>query len=121
MIYLEQGPFDPGGNTLIDLTAELASGVNVDPSYNDWEGMLIYVDPSNTSPISLAGSSNTAYTGTIYAPSSECTLNGTGDSIGFLSSQIICDKIKITGTAAVTIDHNESEAYHLPPAIDLAR
>lgn len=121
MIYLEQGPFDPGGNTLLDISAELASDVNVDPSFNDWEGMLIYMDPSNTSATSISGTTNTQYTGTIYAPSSECTLNGTGDSIGFLSSQIICDKVKVTGTAAVTIDHNEDEVYHLPPAIDLAR
>jgi hypothetical protein len=121
MIYLEQGPFDPGGNTLVDLTAELASDMNVDPSYNDWEGMLIYVDSNNTSATSLSGTSNTQYTGTIYAPSSECTLNGTGDSIGYLSSQIICDKVKVTGTALVSIDHNESEIYHLPPAIDLVK
>lgn len=121
MLYLEQGPFDPGGNALINLTAEAASDTLVDPSHNDWEGMLLYIDPSNTSATSLAGTSFTSYTGTIYAPSSDCTINGTGDNIGFLSSQVICNSIKITGTAAVTIDHDEGEIYHLPPAIDLSR
>jgi hypothetical protein len=121
IIYLEQGPFDPGGSVLLNLSAELTSDTLVDPDYNDWEGLLLYLDPSNTSATSISGTSATSYTGTIYAPSSECTLNGTGDNIGFLSSQIICSSIKITGTAALTIDHNESEIYNLPPAIDLSR
>jgi hypothetical protein len=121
ILYFEQGPFDPGGNVLINLSAELTSDTLVDPEYNDWEGMLIYMNPDNTSATSISGTSATSYTGTIYAPSSDCTLNGTGDNIGFLSSQIICKSIKITGTAALTIDHNESEIYNLPPAIDLSR
>ncbi len=120
MIYLQQGDFDLGGNTFVDLWAEQADDVLVDASRNDWKGMLIYQDPSNTSSVQITGTSDSTYKGTIFAPSAECTINGTGDNIG-LSSQMICDKVKITGTAAVTINYDEDENYYLPPAIDLVR
>ena len=120
MIYLEAGPLDLGGNTLVALTAEDTKEVLVDPSYNDWYGMLVYVDPSNGSPTTLTGTSGTDYHGTVYAPNSDCTINGTGDSIG-VNAQLICYTVKITGTAAVSIDYNEDENYYLPPAIDLAK
>jgi hypothetical protein len=84
-------------------------------------GMLVYVDPSNTNDVKLTGNTGTTYTGTIYAVNSDCTVNGTGDNIGLLSTQIICNTIKITGTAQVNIDYNQDKAYSLPPAIDLAK
>lgn len=120
MIYLQQGGLDFGGNTLVDLRAEQNTDVLIDPSWNDWKGMLVYQAPSNTSPVEITGTSNSTYLGTIFAPSAECQINGTGDSIG-LNSQVICDKVKITGTAAVTINYVEDENYYLPPAIDLVR
>lgn len=121
MIYLQDGGFDLGGNSLVALTAEDDSGVLVDPSDNDWRGMLVYVDPNNSNPVTLTGNTGTSYTGTVFAASSDCTINGTGDNIGLLSSQIICNTVKITGTALVNIDYNPDQAYSLPPAIDLAR
>jgi len=121
MIYMQDGGFDLGGNSLVALAAEDDSDVLVDPSDNDWMGMLVYTDPSNTNAVKLTGSTGTTYTGTIYAASADCTINGTGDNIGLLSTQIICNTVKITGTAQVNIDYSQSQAYNLPPAIDLAR
>ncbi len=121
MIYLQDGGFDLGGNSLVALAAETNPGIFVDPSKNDWMGMLIYFDPSNSNDVKLTGTTGTTYTGTFYAENSECTISGTGDDIGLLSTQIICDKIKITGTAQVDIQYDEAEVYSLPPAIDLAR
>jgi hypothetical protein len=122
MIYMQKGNFDLGGNSIVALTAEDTPGVLVDPSKNDWKGMLVYVDPSNTKyDVIMTGTTGTAYTGTIYAPQSLCTITGTGDNIGLLSTQIFCDKIKITGTAQVNIEYSQDEVYWLPPAIDLVR
>jgi hypothetical protein len=121
MIYMQDGPFDLGGNSVVNLAAEPDDGDLVDASGNDWKGMLVYVDPSNTDDITLTGGSGTTYTGTVIALTSDCTVNGTGGSIGLLSSQLICDTVKITGTAEVNIEFNESETYSLPPAIDLAK
>jgi hypothetical protein len=91
MIYLQKGPFDLGGNTVVNLFAEPSNIENplTDPSGNDWTGMLLYVDPENDSEVKITGTSESTYSGTIFAPSSDCTILGTGDSIG-LSSQVIC-------------------------------
>jgi len=121
MIYMQDGGFDLGGNSLVALAAESNPGVLVDPAQNDWMGMLVYFDPSNSDDVKLTGTTGTTYTGTFYAESSDCVINGTGDDIGLLSTQIVCDKIKITGTAQVNIQYDEAEVYSLPPAIDLAR
>lgn len=119
-IYLEDGPFDLGGNSLVALAAEEDVGDLVDPSQNDWMGMLVYMDPSNTNDVKMTGTTGSTYTGTFYAAYSDCTINGTGDNIGLLSTQIICNTVKITGTAQVNIDYSQDETYSLPPAIDLA-
>lgn len=119
MIYLEAGGFDLGGDTVVDLAAEQAGGVLVDPSLNDWKGMLLYVAEGNTSVVKLTGTSDSSYLGTTYAPSSLCSIRGTGDNLS-LQSQLICDTIKITGTSVLDISYQPEENYPLPPLIDLA-
>jgi hypothetical protein len=121
MIYMQEGGFDLGGNSMVALAAEASPGILVDAAQNDWMGMLVYVDPNNSNDVKLTGTTGTTYTGTFYAASSDCTINGTGDDIGLLSTQIMCNTIKITGTAEVYIEYNQAEVYSLPPAIDLAR
>jgi len=118
--YLTDGPFDLGGNTLVQLMAEETTGVLVDPSHNDWKGMLLYIAPPNSNPVHITGSSNTYYTGTVYAPLSETTLEGTGDTLG-VNAQVIGFTVKITGSADLNVQYEESKNYYLPPAIDLAK
>jgi hypothetical protein len=118
--YLTDGPFDLGGNTLVQLMAEETTGVLVDPDKNDWKGMLLYLAPTNSNPVNVTGSSNTYYTGTIYAPTSAITLEGTGDALG-VNAQVIGLTVKITGTADLNVLYEESKNYYLPPAIDLAK
>jgi hypothetical protein len=119
-IYLTQGPFDLSGSMEIDLRAEDTSGVLVDPSHNDWEGMLLYMDPGNTSVVKITGDADSTYLGTIYAPATFCTIEGNGTTFG-ISTQVICDTIKITGTAELTVNYDQDDNFNLPPAIDLAR
>jgi Flp pilus assembly protein TadG len=118
MIYLLRGPFDLGGNTYVDLRAEMGEGNLVDPSGNDWKGMLVYLDPENNSEVEITGTSNSTYSGTIFAPSSDCVIQGTGNSIG-LNSQVICYTVKITGTASVNITYDGNSVFEVPAAIDL--
>jgi hypothetical protein len=120
MIYLQRGPFDLGGNTVVDLFAEPNVDTLVDPSKNDWKGMLLYVDPENDSGVKITGNSGSKYSGTIFAPSSDCTIVGTGDSIA-LSSQVICYTVKVAGTALVNIAYDQDLGYEVPAAIDLVK
>ncbi len=119
-IYMEDGDFNLGGNTLVTLSAVQPPNTLIDPSFNDWAGMLLYVDPNNTNPIKITGGSNTLYSGTIYAPSSQVTLEGGGTSIG-INAQIIGDSVIITGNADLNITYDESKLFFLPPAIDLVK
>lgn len=80
MIYLQQGPCDLGGNTGVNLFAESKENVLIDPSGNDWKGMLVYVDPENNSDVNITGTSGSTYSGTIFTLSSDCTIGGTEDS-----------------------------------------
>jgi Flp pilus assembly protein TadG len=120
MIYLQRGPFDLGGGTFVNVFAEPSVGTLLDPSDNDWMGMLIYVDPENASDVKITGNSGSKYSGTVYAPSSNCVIQGTGDSIG-LNSQVICNTVKVAGTALVNITYDQDLGYIVPPAIDLVK
>jgi hypothetical protein len=120
MVYLQRGPFDLGGGTVVNLFAEPSVDFLVDPSGNDWKGMLIYVDPENASNVKITGNSGSKYSGTIYAPSSNCVIQGTGDSIG-LNSQVICYTVKVAGTALVNITYDQDLGYEVPAAIDLVK
>jgi hypothetical protein len=119
-IYMEDGDFNLGGNTLVNLSAVQPPNSLLDPSFNDWAGMLLYVDPNNTNPITITGASNTVYTGTIYAPSSQVTLEGGGASIG-INAQVIGESVKISGNAELNLTYDESKNFFLPPAIDLVK
>jgi hypothetical protein len=120
MIYLQRGPFDLGGNTVVNLFAEPKENVLIDQSGNDWKGMLVYVDPENDSDVKITGTSGSSYSGTIFALSSDCTIGGTGDSIG-ITSQVICYTVKITGIADVNITYDEGLGYDVPAAMDLVK
>jgi hypothetical protein len=119
-IYMEDGDFNLGGNTLVQLSAVAPPGTLIDPSDNDWAGMLLFVDPNNTNPITITGASNTQYTGTIYAPSSQVSLEGGGTTMG-INAQVIGHTVKITGNADLNITYDEDKLFSLPPAIDLVK
>ncbi len=118
MIVMNDGPFDLGGSTVVNLSAEDSPDTLLDAVGYDWEGMLLFVHPSNPDDITINGDTGTNYTGTIFAPNSLITLNGNGTTMG-VSAQMIGHQIKVTGTADINITYNEGDNYYLPHAIDL--
>jgi hypothetical protein len=117
MIYMQRGPFDIAGGTEVHLQAPENL---VDASGQQWAGMLVYADPRNTSDIGIRGNSGTTYTGTIYARSADCELAGTGDTIG-ISSQVVCNSVKLAGTAALTLTYEASQNYWMPQTVELTQ
>lgn len=120
MIVMNDGPFDLGGSTVVNLSAEDNANTLIDAGGYDWKGMLLFVPPSNTNDITINGDTGTNYTGTIFAPNSLITLNGNGTTMG-VNAQMIGNQIKVTGTADINIMYNAGENYSLPHAIDLIR
>lgn len=120
MIVMIDGPFDLGGGTVVNLSAEDTPNTLIDDAGYDWKGMLLFVHPSNPDDITINGDTGTNYTGTIFAPNALITLNGNGTTMG-VSAQMIGNEIKVTGTANINITYNEGDNYKLPHAIDLIR
>ncbi|MDH3944555.1 MAG: hypothetical protein OEV06_10725, partial [Anaerolineae bacterium] len=121
-IYMQDGPFDLGGNARIRLGA---STNLVDPSGNQWAGMLLYMHHENHEQVILTGSSATRYRGTVYAPGPtksdnkiKCIVEGTAGEIG-VSSQLICYTVKLTGNANINLKYNAGQNYQFPASLGL--
>lgn len=129
-IVMKSGSISLGGNTHVYLRAIFGGPDGTgykDGGGNQWSGMLIHMPPSNHGGIDLAGTSNSGYMGTIYAPGNrdpaskeKCNVGGTVDAIA-LNSALICSTVGLAGDAGVTIIYREPQNYRLPPRIELSQ
>ena len=122
MIYMQSGDYDVAGNVTINLTRPYDL---IDASGNQWAGMMIYMDPSNTGQILISGNSGSSYSGTIYAPDpaspsskEKCMFTGSSADVA-INSQVICYSVKTTGNADLHIVYNAGDNFNLPPKIEL--
>ena len=67
---------------------------------------LIYIPPSNEADVTITGNNGSVFTGTILAPASHITLNGSGNSFS-LDTQIIGYNTTITGSGYIDITFNQ--------------
>lgn len=97
------------------------------PTSGPLDNVLIYAkNPTGictNQSIQLNGTSNTKFTGIIYAPCGEVVMQGTGDinSKIYYNSQIIGWNVKVTGTAQVEIFYDRAKAKVYPTTLDLYR
>lgn len=68
---------------------------------------LLYISPSNEAGVTITGDNGSVFTGTILAPTSHCTLDGSGNSFS-LDTQIICYDITVTGSGYIDITYNQA-------------
>ena len=121
VFYLQDGGFHTNASAQNSLSAPTAgSCAATTPEVCDYVGMLIFFDPGNSNPADLNGNGSTGFAGTIFAPSSLCTINGVSGNIG-LSSQIMCGTVKVSGNATVSISYNPGDNFQVrkPPDIQL--
>lgn len=110
LIKMLSGEFNLGGNTNVDLSAHTSG---------DWAWLLIYGNPTTTT-VKITGNTGSLYTGTIYAPESQCIIQGNSETIS-VSSQMICRTVKITGNGDIDINYDREYNYKLPNTIELAK
>jgi len=74
------------------------------------KGYLLYVPPTNNSPVKIAGGNGSTFVGTILAPSSLITLEGgtSTDSLN-LECQIIGYSLRATGGGMLNITYTQSK------------
>lgn len=92
----------------------------------EWLNLLMYIPPSNPARVHITGGSDSIFTGTILAPASDVTIQGSAGGAGgnvTLDAQIIADIVNITGNADLTIIYNESNNAQTTtsPGISLIR
>lgn len=113
LIYLELGDISWNGSATLNLDA---------PDDGEYANMLIYQDPSNTSMATINGNSGSSFTGTMFIPSAEVQINGTGSADGF-HSQVIGNIVDMSGTADMHIIYNDNEnfAFREPAQVELTQ
>lgn len=117
MFVLLGGDFQLSGSSNVNLTRP---NDLVDPSGNQWGGMLLYAPPSNPNPvIDLTGNNGTNFAGTILAPRGLCRVGGTADALG-LKSNIACNQVMFHGNPSIFITYKAAQNYRLPPFIELS-
>jgi hypothetical protein len=80
------------------------------PLEGDFSGLLMYMPSStNCSTITLNGNSGSTLMGTILAPCSNVSIDGTGDS--GIDGQIIGYTVDLAGTSSNSIHYNDDHNY----------
>jgi hypothetical protein len=120
------GSFSTEGNGLVKLFAPQKPCDDSLPGYSDVDcnpavpGLLIYFDDGNTNTIKIGGTSDSEYTGTIYARKSHAMIGGTSGNIS-LGVQVIANSVKVHGSATIQMSYDESLIYNSPNMINLER
>ena len=102
------------GNSQMDLSAP--AGVT-----DSTKGLLIYLPPSNNKAVTINGTANTEFTGTILAPSSQLTVSGDLQGVGEIKSSFIGLKVKLTGKGEFNVFYSPGDNWEYKPAIELSK
>ncbi|MEK6222164.1 MAG: Tad domain-containing protein [Chloroflexota bacterium] len=116
--YLSTGKLSINGGPVDVAAAPKGVSTTIDASGNDWGGMLFYLDKNNSSAVNLNGNAGSVFRGTLFAPASECTINGGNTTDGF-QTQVVCNTIKLSGTADIWINMDAATYYEPPATLDL--
>ena len=76
--------------------------------------------PSNNATIKFTGTSDSEFMGTIFAPGGSINVTGSGDLVT-LNTQLIANKVDVSGTANISLNLNGAEIYQTPSSIQLLK
>jgi len=113
LLYVENGEIYTNGNANITLEG-MTEG--------EFKGLLFYMPLTNPNVAYINGSSTTSMTGTIFAPATPVTINGTG-GVFSLGSQVIGYTVTMSGTSTIDITYDDSKNYDgvHPPEVELSQ
>jgi hypothetical protein len=114
VMFYVKGEIDTTGGD-INLSAATDSSI-VDSSGIVWNGMLFYV--GGDYPVTLNGNAGSIYQGTIFAPQSDCKLNGSGSETG-LDLNMVCDTIDLIGGNTLKINFSGTTQFQPPTNLSL--
>ncbi len=125
-IVILNGNFDVAGNATVKLKAPPIDCDATPDSYNltcptAIPGMLIYLPPGNNGRVSVTGTSDSEYTGTIYAPDGFIDVGGTSSTLEDIYAQLIANSVLIHGDTTLNIHYDDSLTFNLPARLNLQR
>jgi hypothetical protein len=105
VLYVHSGAVTFNGGTSVQIGA--INKIGTDPGI---KGYLLYLPPTNTSTVKLAGSNGSTFIGTVLAPASLITLEGgtSADSLN-LECQIIGYSLVVTGGGTLNINYYQNK------------
>lgn len=120
------GNFDTAGNAIVKLKAPDPTcdaepdsyGLTCPPAMG---GMLIYLPPGNDGLVKLAGTSDSEYTGTVYAPDGSIDVGGNTSMISEFWTQLIAYTVLIHGDTTMRIHYDGKLNVQLPAKLNLQR
>ncbi len=114
-IYVIDGFVKWNGGAYLDLEA---------PSTDEFgtKGLLLYLPPTNSSPVTINGNGSSIMIGSILAPASDVTVEGGGGATG-LQTQIVGWHVSLGGSSATTINYDAAKQFQppQPPTIQLTK
>ncbi|MGA9398291.1 MAG: Tad domain-containing protein [Anaerolineaceae bacterium] len=110
-IYMAAGDLLLNGNSEVRLRAP---AIDQPPAI---KGLLIYMPPSNPGTITLTGTLESWFRGTVYAPTGDINVGGTSD-IQY-ATELVGGSVHVNGTATIIITDDASVNYTRPPLVEL--
>lgn len=102
--YVPDGDFSLNGGSTFDVHAISSTSIGISSQFLNY---LIYIPSSNEANVTITGNNGSTFTGTILAPTSHITLDGSGNSFS-LDTQIIGYNTTITGGGYIDITYNQA-------------
>lgn len=104
LFYIPDGDvtFNGGSTLTVHAINSTVGGISA-----EFLNYLIYIPPTNEANVTITGNNGSTFTGTILAPTSHITLDGSGNTIS-LDTQIIGYNTTITGSGYIDITYNQA-------------
>ena len=103
--YIPEGDVTFNGGSSLNVHAIDSTADNFPSEFLNY---LIYIPASNDADVTITGSNDSTFTGTILAPTSHITLDGSGNAFD-LHTQIIGYNTTITGGGNINITYDPDE------------
>jgi hypothetical protein len=76
--------------------------------------------PTNSSLVDITGTSDSSFTGTVFAPASKCNVGGNA-APDVIASQVVCWKIDAGGSVDVHMSFNPEEQFQFTASVDFVK
>jgi hypothetical protein len=93
----------------------------------DYTGLLVYGDPARYTPdasdthhtLGIGGTDGNIFTGTIFAPNTNCDLSGNSGTVT-VNSQIYCYTVNVGGNGTIDMQFTANLNLQTPPMLELS-